>query len=373
MKLKNQTAVSGFLLLGLTDDSELQTLVFSLFLSMYLVTVLGNLLIILAVSSDSHLHTPMYFFLSSLLSLSDICMSTTTIPKMLMNIQAQDQSITYPGCLTQSTAVMTFCGVDNCLLAVMAYDHYVAICQPLRYQVILTPDFCVSLVLLSLLISNGHAPLQTPMALRLTFCTNVEIPHFFCELAQIFKLACSDTFVNTLLIYSAANIFFGVPTAGVILSYAKIVFSVFRMPSVAGRSIENIEAINPTAVSEFLFLRPTDDPELQPLIFSWFLTMYLVTILEKLLIILAVSSDSDSHLHTPMYSFLSPMTSADMCISTFIFQKILTNISTFSQSITYTGALTQVGFVLALAFLENFPLDVVAYDCCGPLPPTQSS
>ncbi|XP_033615729.1 olfactory receptor 7G1-like [Fukomys damarensis] len=176
----------------------------------------------------------MYFFLSSL-SLSDICMSTTTIPKMLMNIQAQDQSITYPGCLTQSTAVMTFCGVDNCLLAVMAYDHYVAICQPLRYQVILTPDFCVSLVLLSLLISNGHAPLQTPMALRLTFCTNVEIPHFFCELAQIFKLACSDTFVNTLLIYSAANIFFGVPTAGVILSYAKIVFSVFRMPSVAGR------------------------------------------------------------------------------------------------------------------------------------------
>ncbi|XP_010640400.2 olfactory receptor 7G1-like [Fukomys damarensis] len=117
----------------------------------------------------------------------------------------------------------------------MAYDCYVAICQPLRYQVILTPDLSVLLVLLSLLISTGHALLHTLMALRLSFCTNVEIPHFFCELAQIIKLSCSNIFINTLLVYSAANIFFGVPIAGIIFSYIKIVSSVFRIPSVGGR------------------------------------------------------------------------------------------------------------------------------------------
>ncbi|KFO25970.1 olfactory receptor 7G1 [Fukomys damarensis] len=234
MKLKNQATISGFLLLGLTDDPELQPLIFCLFLVIYLVTILGNLLIILTVSSDSHLHIPMYFFLSSL-SFTDICISTTTIPKMLVNIQAQDQSITYTGCLTQSTCVLTFAGCESCLLAVMAYDRYVAICQPLRYQVILTPDFCILLVLLSLLLSTGHALLHTLMALRLSFCTNVEIPLFFCELAQIFKLACSDTFVNTLMIYSAANMFFGFPIAGIIVSYSKIASSVFRMSSLRGR------------------------------------------------------------------------------------------------------------------------------------------
>ncbi|EHB17255.1 Olfactory receptor 7G1 [Heterocephalus glaber] len=233
MKLKNKTVVSEFLLLGLTDDPELQPLIFCLFLVIYLVTILGNLLIILAVRIDSHLHTPMYFFLSSL-SFTDICMSTTTIPKMLLNIQAQDQSITYTGCFTQSTCVFTFGGFESCLLAVMAYDRYVAICHPLRYQVILTPDLCILLVLLSLLLSTGHALLHSLLALQLSFCTNVEIPHFFCELAQLFKLSCSDTFINTLLIYSAANIFFGVPIAGIIFSYTKIVFSVFRMPSVGG-------------------------------------------------------------------------------------------------------------------------------------------
>ncbi|KAM6168110.1 LOW QUALITY PROTEIN: uncharacterized protein O8D03_008421 [Erethizon dorsatum] len=233
MKFKNQTVVSEFILVGLTDDPELQLLIFSLFLAMYLVTLLGNLLIILVISSDFHLHTPMYFFLSSL-SFTDICISTTTIPKMLVNMQVQDHSITYTGCFTQITSAVTLGGVESCLLAVMAYDRYVAICQPLRYRLILTPYFCVLLVLLSLLISTGHALLHTLMALQLSFCTNVEIPHFFCELAQVIKLACSENYVNTLLIYSAGNIFFGVPIAGIIFSYTKIVLCILRMSSVRG-------------------------------------------------------------------------------------------------------------------------------------------
>ncbi|KAM6168114.1 olfactory receptor 7G2-like [Erethizon dorsatum] len=131
MEAINQTAVSEFLLLGQTDDPELRPLIFSLFLGMYLVTILGNLFIILAVSSDSCLHTPMYFFLSSL-SFTDICISTTRIPKMLMNIETQSQTITYRGCLTQVGFVLALAFLEYFLLAVMAYDCYVAICHPLR-------------------------------------------------------------------------------------------------------------------------------------------------------------------------------------------------------------------------------------------------
>ncbi|MBZ3872034.1 Olfactory receptor 7A5 [Sciurus carolinensis] len=189
MEAGNHTAVSEFLLLGLTEDAELQPLIFILFLSMYLVTIRGNLLIILAVSSDPHLHTPMYFFLSNL-SFTDFCISTTTIPKMLANIQEQDQSITYRACLSQVCSVMICGGLENGLLAVMAYDRYVAICHPLMYTVIMNPCLCVLMVLFSLSISTMHDLLHGLMVLRLSFCTAVEIPHFFCELAQVLKLPC---------------------------------------------------------------------------------------------------------------------------------------------------------------------------------------
>ncbi|EHB08266.1 Olfactory receptor 7G1 [Heterocephalus glaber] len=229
----NQTA-SEFLLLGLTDDPELQPLIFSLFLFMYLVTILGNLLIILAISSDSHLHTPMYFFLSNL-SFTDICISTTTIPKMLVNMQTQNHSISYTGCFSQICFVLIFGGLENCLLAVMAYDRYVAICHPLRYTVIMKPRLCVLLVLLSLLVTTVNALLHTLMALRLSFCRDLEIPHFFCELSQAIKLTCSDTLINNLLIYSVTSLFAGVPLSGIIFSYAQIVSSILRIPSVGGR------------------------------------------------------------------------------------------------------------------------------------------
>ncbi|XP_014684972.3 olfactory receptor 7G1-like [Equus asinus] len=231
---KNEANVSEFILLGLTDDPELQPFIFCLFLSMYLVTILGNLLIILAVISDSHLHKPMYFFLSNL-SFSDICLSTTTIPKMLVNIQARNQSITYIGCLTQSCFVLVSVGLENCLLAVMAYDRYVAICHPLKYMVIMNSRFCGLMILLSLFISIVDALLHSLMVLQLTFCTNLEIPLFFCEVVQVIKLACSDTLINNIVIYFATSIFGGIPVCGIIFSYAQIFSSFLRMPSVAGK------------------------------------------------------------------------------------------------------------------------------------------
>ena len=145
---RNKTGVSEFLLMEVTEDLELQPLYFILFLFIYLVTILGNLLIIMAVISDSHLHTPMYFFLSHL-SFTDIGLSTTMIPKMLVNIQTQNQGITYTGCLTQICFVLVFAGLESSLLAVMAYDRYVAICHPLRYTVIMNPHLRVMLTPLS--------------------------------------------------------------------------------------------------------------------------------------------------------------------------------------------------------------------------------
>ncbi|XP_005414869.1 PREDICTED: olfactory receptor 7G2-like [Chinchilla lanigera] len=234
MELTNQTTVSEFFLMGLTDDPKLQPLIFSLFLSMYLVTVFGNLLITLTVISDSHLHTPMYFFLSNL-SFTDICISTTTIPKMLVNIQTQDQSITYTGCLLQVSFVLIFGGLENCLLAVMAYDRYVAICHPLRYTVIMNPQYCILLILLSLLITTVNALPHSLMVLQLSFCTDLEIPHFFCELAQMIKLSCSDILINSLLMHLGTTIFAGVPLCGIIFSYTQIVSSIMRIQSVSGR------------------------------------------------------------------------------------------------------------------------------------------
>ncbi|XP_064136663.1 olfactory receptor 7G2-like [Loxodonta africana] len=234
MEPRNQTGVSEFLLLALTEDPKVQPLLFSLFLSIYLVTVLGNLLIILAVSSDPHLHTPMYFFLSNL-SFTDICFSTTTIPKMLVNLQAQNQSITYTGCLTQACFVLIFGSLESFLLSVMAYDRYVAICHPLRYTAIINPRLCGLLILVSLLVSIVDALLHSLMLLQLSFCTDLEIPYFFCEVVQVIRVACSETLINNIILCFMASILGALPFSGIIFSYTQIVSSILRIPSAGGK------------------------------------------------------------------------------------------------------------------------------------------
>ncbi|XP_054574296.1 olfactory receptor 7A17-like [Eptesicus fuscus] len=234
MELGNLTGFSEFLLLGLSEKPELQPLIFGLFLSMYLITVLGNLLIILAVSSDSHLHTPMYFFLSNL-SLVDICFTSTTIPKMLWNIQTQSRVITYEGCITQMYFFMLFGGLDNFLLTVMAYDRFVAICHPLHYMVIMNPRLCGLLLLVSWIMSVLHSLLQCLVVLGLSFCPDLEIPHFFCEIKQMVLLACSDTFLNNMVMYFGAGLLGGGPFVGILYSYSKIVSSIWGIPSAQGK------------------------------------------------------------------------------------------------------------------------------------------
>ncbi|XP_059551165.1 olfactory receptor 7A10-like [Myotis daubentonii] len=230
----NDTSVSEFILLGLSEEPALQPLIFGLFLSMYLVTVLGNLLIILAVSSDSHLHTPMYFFLSNL-SLVDICVTSTTIPKMLWNIQTQKKVITYAGCITQMYFFILFAVTDDFILTVMAYDRYVAICHPLYYTVIMNPRLCGLLVLVSWIMSALYCMLQSLMVLRLSFCTCLEVPHFFCELNQMVQLACSDTFLNKMVVCFGIGLMGGGPFVCILYSYSKIVASMRGIPTAEGK------------------------------------------------------------------------------------------------------------------------------------------
>ncbi|XP_043323574.1 olfactory receptor-like protein OLF4 [Cervus canadensis] len=234
MAQRNLTRPSEFLLLGFSEEPELQPLVFGFFLSMYLITVFGNLLIILAISSDSHLHTPMYFFLSNL-SFVDICFTSTTIPKMLWNIYIQSQVITYEACIIQVYFLMLFAGLDDFLLTVMAYDRFAAICHPLYYTVIMNPKVCRILVLVSWAISVLHSLLQTLMVLRLSFCGELEVPHYFCELNQIVRLACSDSFPNDLVIYITAVLLAGGPLTGIFYSYTKIASSIHRISSAQGK------------------------------------------------------------------------------------------------------------------------------------------
>ncbi|XP_059551218.1 olfactory receptor 7D4-like [Myotis daubentonii] len=234
METENHTEVSQFLLLGFSDDPKLQPLLCGVFLCMYLFTVLGNLLIIVAISSDSHLHTPMYFFLANL-SFVDICFTSTTVPKMLVNVQAQSKNISYIGCLIQVYFFMTFGGMDNFLLTVMAYDRYVAICHPLYYTVVMNPRFCGILVLISWFIMFWDSLLHTLLIRRLTFCVGTEIPHFFCELAQILKVACSDTLINNIVLYVATALLGVLPLTGILFSYSKIVSSLMRISSAGGK------------------------------------------------------------------------------------------------------------------------------------------
>ncbi|XP_023382251.1 olfactory receptor 18-like [Pteropus vampyrus] len=201
---------------------------------MYLVTILGNLIIILIVSSDSHLHTPMYFFLS-ILSMADIGFTSTTIPKMILDIQTHSRVISYAGCLIQLSFFCLFVCLDSTLLTVMAYDRFVAICYPLHYPVIMNTRLCSLLVLGSFLISLMNSQLHCLLMSQLSFCTNVEIPHFFCDPPQLLKLACNDTSTNNILIYIFGAIFGGIPLSGIIFSYYKIVSSILRVSSSSGK------------------------------------------------------------------------------------------------------------------------------------------
>ncbi|XP_036288820.1 olfactory receptor 1J4-like [Pipistrellus kuhlii] len=233
MRRENQSSVSQFLLLGLPIPPGQQGVFFTLFLGMYLTTVLGNLLIILLIRLDSRLHTPMYFFLSHL-AFSDVSFSSVIVPKMLMNMQTQDQSISYGGCVTQMYFFIFFGSFDTLLLGVMAYDRYVAICQPLHYTTIMREELCTFLLAGSWLLSGSIALSHTILVAQLSFCADNIIPHFFCDLAALLKLSCSDISLNEIFIFATGGLITILSFTGILVSYIRIGVSILRIPSTKG-------------------------------------------------------------------------------------------------------------------------------------------
>ncbi|CAD7668054.1 unnamed protein product [Nyctereutes procyonoides] len=233
MRRENQSSVLEFLLLGLPIQPEQQRMFFALFLGMYLTTVLGNLLTILLIRLDSHLHTPTYFFLSHL-AFSDVSFSSVTVPTMLMNMQTRHLTISYVGCISKMYFFILFVCLDNFLLAATAYDRYVAICQPLHYTTVMREELCILLVAGSWFFSCAHALLHTLLLSRLSFCADNTIPHFFCDLTALLKLACTDTSLNELVIFTEGGVFAFLSFCAILASCIYVGATILRVPPSRG-------------------------------------------------------------------------------------------------------------------------------------------
>ncbi|XP_039196197.1 olfactory receptor 1L4-like [Crotalus tigris] len=231
MEQKNQTIFAGFILMGFSSSPDLQVLLFPIFLCMYLLCLLGNLLIILLIfSSTNLLHTPMYYFLCHL-SLADLGFSSAAVPKLLYNLVTQTKAISHNGCLTQMYFFVSFAATDNFLLASMAYDRYVAICHPLHYARVMSFKYCLLLAAGSWLLAHSHSLLYILLVSNFTFCASREIPHFFCDLHPLLKISCSDTsIVDKLLLSEGTTLALG-PLLLIIFSYIFIVMKVVKLPS----------------------------------------------------------------------------------------------------------------------------------------------
>ncbi|XP_041495010.1 olfactory receptor 18-like [Microtus oregoni] len=233
--MRNSTSVPEFHFIQLSVEPDIQIVLFGLFLSMDLLALCGNLLIILTVSSDSHLHTPMYFFLSNL-SIVDIGFIFTTVPRVIMDIQTHCRDISFVGCLTQMSLFIIFGCTDSMILAVMAYDGFVAICQPLHYQVIMNPSRCSVLLLGSFLHSLAELLLHFVAILNFSNCEDfIEISNFYCDPSELLQLACFDTFTSNIVRYSVGALFGLLPISGIISSYFKIASSIIRSSSSSGK------------------------------------------------------------------------------------------------------------------------------------------
>ncbi|XP_005404778.1 PREDICTED: olfactory receptor-like protein OLF3 [Chinchilla lanigera] len=233
MEPDNQTWVSEFILLGLSSDWDVQVSLFVLFLIMYLVTVLGNFLIVLLIRLDSRLHTPMYFFLINL-SLVDVSYATSIVPQLLVHFLAEHKAIPFVSCAAQLFFSLALGGIEFVLLAVMAYDRYVAVCDPLRYSAIMHSGLCSRLAITSWASGCTNSLMQTAITFQLPMCTNKYIDHISCELLAVVRLACVDTSSNEVAITISSIVLLMTPFLLVLLSYIQII-AILKIQSREGR------------------------------------------------------------------------------------------------------------------------------------------
>ncbi|XP_052045393.1 olfactory receptor 5AN1-like [Apodemus sylvaticus] len=248
---RNITKITQFILLGFSDFPRITVLLFVIFLMIYILTVTWNLSLLALIRMDSHLHTPMYFFLSNL-SFIDLCFVTSTAPKMLSNFFQEKQTISFGGCIVQYFILSTMGLSECCLMTVMAYDRYAAICNPLLYSSIMSPTLCAQMVMGSYTAGLTGSVSQICALLQFYFCGPNVIRHFFCDISQLLKLSCSDAFFIQVLL-AILTMCFGIANAlATMLSYVFIVLSILKITSAKGRSKAfNTRASHLTAVSLF--------------------------------------------------------------------------------------------------------------------------
>ncbi|XP_076970965.1 olfactory receptor 5AN1-like [Tamandua tetradactyla] len=247
----NSTEIAYFILLGFSDFPRILAALFVIFLVTYITTVTWNLCLIILIRMDSHLHTPMYFFLSNL-SFIDICYITSTIPRMLFSFFQKQQTITFVGCMFQYCIFSTMGLSDGCLLTAMAYDRYAAICKPLLYSSIMSPSLCGRMAFGAYLAGLCGSLSQLCALLQLHFCGPNVINHFFCELPQLLDLSCTDTFFVQVILAILSMTYGIINILIILISYIYIVLSIMKITSAKGRSkVFNTCASHMTAVSLF--------------------------------------------------------------------------------------------------------------------------
>ncbi|CAH6862591.1 olfactory receptor 8D2 [Phodopus roborovskii] len=231
----NHSAVTDFILEGLTKRPELQLPLFFLFLVIYLVTVVGNFGMILLIAISSQLHSPMYYFLSHL-SFIDLCYSSVITPKMLVNFVSEKNIISFLECMTQLYFFLIFVIAEGYLLTAMAYDRYVAICSPLLYNIVMSQRVCSIMMAVVYSLGVFGATVHTTRMTMLSFCRSHIVSHYFCDILPLLTLSCSNTHINEILLFIIGGINTLAPTLAVIISYAFILTSIFRIRSSEGRS-----------------------------------------------------------------------------------------------------------------------------------------
>ncbi|XP_027269054.1 olfactory receptor Olfr180 [Cricetulus griseus] len=234
MEKVNHSLTIEFILVGFSDHPDLKTLLFLVFFVIYLVTMVGNLGLVVLIYMERRLHTPMYIFLGNL-ALMDSCCSCAITPKMLQNFFSVDRRISLYECMAQFYFLCLAETADCFLLAAMAYDRYVAICNPLQYHTMMSKKLSIQMSIATFIASNVHSMIHVGCLLRLTFCKSNRIDHFFCDILPLYRLSCTDPFINELMIYIFSMPIQVFTITTVLVSYFCILFTIFKMKSKDGR------------------------------------------------------------------------------------------------------------------------------------------
>ncbi|XP_036099668.1 olfactory receptor 5K4 [Molossus molossus] len=266
MAKENYSSTTEFILIGFTDHPVLKNLLFLVVFAIYLITMMGNLGLVALIFMDCRFHTPMYIFLGNLALMDSFCSCAIT-PKMLENFFSEDRKISFNECMVQFYFLCLAETADCFLLAAMAYDRYVAICSPLQYYTMMSKKLCIQMTIGTFIASNLHSMIHSGLLLRLTFCRSNKIDHFFCDILPLYRLSCTDPYINELMIY-----IFSLPIqiftiATVLISYICILFTVFKMNSKEGRCkafstcASHFLSVSIFYICLLMYIRPSEEGE----------------------------------------------------------------------------------------------------------------